>query len=71
MTDDEIKQMIRVASVVWMDTVLGVIQSDPHQWSRRPCETCRAVTSIIGRPFGCYKYQEERDKRSKGLEDVH
>ncbi len=30
-----------------------LIEADPHQWSSRPCQTCRAVSLLIGRDFGC------------------
>jgi len=39
------------------DAIFDLLQNDPHGWSRRPCSTCRSITSIIGRPFGCYEYQ--------------
>ena len=68
MTDDEIKQMIRVASAILMDAVLDIIQRDSHQWSNRPCESCRAISGIIGRPFGCYEYQRQRNARKTSME---
>lgn len=40
--------------------VLDLIQTDPHQWSTRPCPTCRAITAIVGRRFGCDRYRQER-----------
>lgn len=33
--------------------VLRLIESDPHQWSERPCQTCTAISAIAGRQFGC------------------
>jgi hypothetical protein len=33
--------------------VTDLIQADPHQWSTRPCQTCQAVSAIVGYPFGC------------------
>jgi hypothetical protein len=38
-------------SLAW--AALQLIQDDPHQWSSRPCQTCKAVSSLIGKPFGC------------------
>ncbi len=35
------------------DAALKLIEADPHQWSPRPCQTCSAVTALVGRPFGC------------------
>jgi hypothetical protein len=39
---------------------LDLIQQDPHQWSMRPCPTCKSITAITGKVFGCYRYQEQR-----------
>lgn len=33
--------------------VLTVLEEDPHQFSTRPCQTCKVVSSLAGRPFGC------------------
>lgn len=35
------------------EAVASVIEADPHQWSPRPCTTCRVVSGLLGRPFGC------------------
>ncbi len=35
------------------DAAFRLIEEDPHQWSSRPCQTCRAISNLIGRPFGC------------------
>jgi len=63
MTDDEAKKIVKAASNILMDAVLDIIQNDPHQWSNRPCESCRTISGIIGKPFGCYEYQEKREKK--------
>lgn len=34
------------------------LDSDPHQWSKRPCSTCGAITKAIGRDFGCVAYSK-------------
>lgn len=37
-------------------TVVELIEADPHQWSTRPCATCRAVTALLdGMAFGCVR----------------
>jgi hypothetical protein len=41
------------------DTILNLMQEDPHQWSMRPCATCRTISTIIDKPFGCYEYQRQ------------
>lgn len=40
------------------DAAFALIEGDPHQWSARPCQTCAAVSSLLGRPFGCVKKQK-------------
>ncbi len=35
------------------EIVARLIEADPHQWSTRPCPTCRTITAVLGRPFGC------------------
>lgn len=42
------------------ETVAKVLESDPHQFSTRPCQTCLAVSSTIGRDFGCVARARKR-----------
>ncbi len=37
------------------EIVARLIETDPHSWSTRPCQTCQSITELIGRPFGCNK----------------
>jgi hypothetical protein len=60
MADQEPEEIIQAALRVFLKIALDLIQSDPHQWSNRPCQTCKAVSAIVGRPFGCYEFQRER-----------
>lgn len=46
-----------------IDAVFALIQDDPHQWSDRPCGTCRSITALAGKPFGCYEYQRKRSAK--------
>ena len=32
---------------------LDVFATDPHRFSNRPCGTCKTVSAIIGREWGC------------------
>ena len=41
-------------------TILQLLQNDPHQWSMRPCATCQAMTSIVGKDFGCVLYAKRK-----------
>lgn len=64
MTDSEVKQAIKASVSIIMDAVVETIGIDGHQWSNRPCQTCLAITGLIGRPFGCYWYQDKLKKKS-------
>lgn len=57
---DEEKKLIQACANIIIDAVAEVIYGDPHQWSKRPCDTCRTISSVIGKPFGCDRYREER-----------
>lgn len=43
------------AVVTAADAAFDLIETDPHSWSPRPCPTCRTVSTLIGRDFGCVK----------------
>lgn len=45
---------------VVMYTILDLLQTDPHQWSTRPCSTCKKITSLSKRNFGCDLYRERK-----------
>lgn len=32
---------------------LTIFASDPHQFSTRGCGTCRDISAVIGKPWGC------------------
>lgn len=57
MTDEE---AIQKAAAIINKAALDLLQVDPHDWSTRPCQTCRAISAIIGRRFGCYQYAHEK-----------
>lgn len=57
---NEQEKMIKACANVLIDTIANTIYADPHQWSKRPCLTCKAITGILGKPFGCDRYREER-----------
>jgi hypothetical protein len=38
-----------------IDALVNILNEDGHQWSTRPCPTCRVITAVIGKPFGCDK----------------
>jgi hypothetical protein len=45
---------------VLAESVASVIERDPHQWSTRPCPSCRVISGLLGRLFGCDKYRAEK-----------
>jgi hypothetical protein len=47
------EEIIKAAVNIIVESILNLIQDDPHLWSTRPCSTCRTISSIIGKPFGC------------------
>jgi len=55
----EQENIIKACANIIIDAIVNVIYTDPHQWSKRPCETCRTISAIIGKPFGCYRHQKE------------
>lgn len=50
----------KAAARALMSAVLDTLQADPHQWSERPCPTCRAVSALAGRDFGCQLFAKKR-----------
>lgn len=58
---------VREGVTLLMGAVADLIYSDPHRWSERGCPTCRAISAIIGLPFGCDRYRAEKAaKRAEG-----
>jgi hypothetical protein len=52
---------IRAASIMLLSSVLDLLESNPHSFSKQPCATCRAISVIAGRDFGCNKLRETSD----------
>jgi hypothetical protein len=45
------------------EIVARLFESDPHQFSTRPCQTCRTVSAILNRPFGCSALRDAKVKQ--------
>lgn len=45
-----------------IDAITDLLYDDPHHWSTRPCPTCRTISTITKKPFGCYQYAQEKMK---------
>ncbi len=54
-----------------LEEVLDLLQQDPHQWSERPCPTCRAISQLASRDFGCSLWAIQVGKlRKEAKEEV-
>lgn len=58
----KLNELLSVAADQLFDAALNLLQADPHQWSTRPCQTCRAISAIAKRPFGCELYRKQQAK---------
>lgn len=61
--DDHEKRIAALESLL-PKAVLDLIQGDPHSWSDRPCPTCQPISTMLGKPFGCYRFQAERKRKT-------
>lgn len=66
-TVEDRKLTIKAAALVLLEGALSQLQEDPHQWSTRPCPTCRAITSMLGKSFGCYLYADRKKNGGSGF----
>lgn len=57
---NEQEETIKACANILIGTIADIIYADSHQWSTRPCETCKTITAILGKPFGCDRYREYR-----------
>lgn len=49
-------RIISACARVLTYSALKLLEDDNHMWSERPCPTCRTISHLIGRPFGCHAY---------------
>lgn len=56
----ETEDVIVSAARVLMKLAAELIYRDAHYWSTRPCATCKAITGLIGEPFGCDRMRFEK-----------
>ena len=61
------QDIIKAAAQIIVDAILAIIQDDPHIWSSRPCRGCNTISSLIGKPFGCYEYQARQARGEPGF----
>lgn len=68
MNSDEAAEIVKAAARLVIDAMAGMLQDDPHQWSERPCATCKSISGFLGRAFGCYLLMEQRAERRREQE---
>lgn len=75
MTEDEAKVAIRarrpdeipgIMSSTRVETILQVLEADPHAFSERPCSTCESVSALLGRAFGCVAARRKAGAQRSG-----
>lgn len=63
LTQEEIKALGPLPTednkVSLAEVIARLIESDPHSWSSRPCQTCNSISAWLGRPFGCQRKKRE------------
>lgn len=70
MSEPTTKEVIQAAASVLIDAALAALQTDNHYWSTRPCDTCRFISGIRGKPFGCYEYARQQQAAKRSSEDT-
>ena len=66
MTDVDAEKIVKAAASVLAPAGLELIYADSGDWSMRLCGTCRVISAMTGKPFGCYRYQAEHKKKNAG-----
>jgi len=59
----------RVTKEILGQTVLNLLNSDGHSFSKRPCTTCQTISAIVEKPFGCVKKAADAAERAKDRAD--
>ena len=54
-------QAIKESARIIVEAAMELLYKDGHHWSERPRPTCNAITSLIGKDFGCVRYRKERE----------
>lgn len=64
---NETEKLIKACANIIIDAIIECIYTDPHQWSSRPCITCKTISSLINKPFGCDRYRKEYADRHRNI----
>lgn len=57
--ENEMENAVQAAARLLVRAGMEQLYHDSHQWSRRPCGTCRSITRLLGEDFGCIRYAKE------------
>ena len=60
MNEQELKEVKETFANLIESKAFDLIQADPHQWSQRGCQTCKVISELINRPFGCILYAKQK-----------
>jgi hypothetical protein len=52
------KEVIQACARVFAEACLYLLANDQHTFGKRPCQTCRAISTMLGKPFGCLTHNE-------------
>jgi hypothetical protein len=57
---------VKLANTVQLaEVVARLFESDPHPFSMRSCQTCRSITALLGRSFGCVARAAESEAANR------
>ena len=56
---NRVEAQVKPANGEQIDAINDLLFEDSHQFSKRPCETCRKITEIIGKDFGCVRLAKQ------------
>lgn len=59
-TEQASLEVVQACARVLVRAALALIEGDPHQYSTRPCPTCRTISNLMAEPFGCNKKAGEK-----------
>jgi len=58
------ERVVQAAARVTTRTALDLVYLDPHDWSDKPCATCRIISGILGFEHGCDRYRSEKSGKA-------
>lgn len=65
---DAKSEAIKDAAQIIARVALDLIDKDGHVFGSRPCSTCRTITNLINKEFGCVRYASARKNKAPEVE---